>query len=199
MRTLAGSFIFVILVSVKLNGSDSFDFYKKNLKKFESAYGKRAKKRLEQYFSFMEKVKGKDTAFQLEAVNLFFNRFQYKTDIQNWNQREYWADPFEFIGQGAGDCEDFALAKYYSLKELGISSEKLKLSYAKLVDRRTKKRTPHIVLEYFNTSKNLSMVLDNSVKNIFPRKKRDDLIIIDNLKISNQIQSKIAKLFSFKV
>jgi predicted transglutaminase-like cysteine proteinase len=56
---------------------------------------------------------------QLYAVNEYFNRIPYMEDPQNYGVRDYWADPREFVARNAGDCKDYALAKYAALRELG--------------------------------------------------------------------------------
>ena len=61
---------------------------------------------------------------QLKAVNLFFNKqMRYVEDIDLWRQVDYWETPVEGLWKGAGDCEDYAIAKYFSLRHLGVSSD----------------------------------------------------------------------------
>ena len=63
---------------------------------------------------------------QIRAVNLFLNDWQYKSDIQNYGRRDYWATPLEFLRR-SGDCEDYAIAKYVSLRQIGFAPEQLRL------------------------------------------------------------------------
>lgn len=65
------------------------------------------------------------TADMLEtakAVNHFFNRWPYRTDVQVYGLPDYWATPEQFI-KSSGDCEDYAIAKFYAMKELGVPDE----------------------------------------------------------------------------
>ncbi|MDV7394930.1 transglutaminase-like cysteine peptidase, partial [Arthrospira platensis SPKY1] len=73
-----------------------------------------------------------DAPGQLARVNGFFNRrVRFEDDIVVWQQPDYWATPLEMLARGAGDCEDFAIAKYASLIVLGVPSERLRLIYVR--------------------------------------------------------------------
>jgi predicted transglutaminase-like cysteine proteinase len=63
---------------------------------------------------------------KLTAVNDFFNRWPYKEDRELYGLNEYWATPREFMTR-SGDCEDFAIAKYYALRELGFAEEDMRV------------------------------------------------------------------------
>src|SRR4030095_3727354 len=57
-----------------------------------------------------------DDGARLDAVNRFFKRrIVFADDAQGWHTDDYWASPLETLQQGAGDCEDYAIAKYFSL------------------------------------------------------------------------------------
>jgi predicted transglutaminase-like cysteine proteinase len=63
---------------------------------------------------------------RIDAVNAFFNRMPYVLDQANWGLSDYWASPLQFLGR-AGDCEDYAIAKFVTLRQLGFSNEELRL------------------------------------------------------------------------
>ena len=63
---------------------------------------------------------------QLQAINRFFNRWPYKTDREIYRVSEYWATPSEFMAR-SGDCEDYAIAKFFALRELGFSNDQLRI------------------------------------------------------------------------
>ena len=74
---------------------------------------------------------GSDDA-KLRRVNDFVNRnINFESDISVWQQSDYWATPIETIGQGRGDCEDFAILKYVSLRQAGVQDSHLRLIYVK--------------------------------------------------------------------
>lgn len=193
LNRIISKFIFFIFIS--LNDLKAYDNLKK-IKSFEEKYGIKAKHRLEYYYKFLDNIKEKSVKGQLKAVNLFFNRYRYKKDIYNWKQNEYWAAPFEFIGVGSGDCEDYAIAKYFTLQKLGIPADKLKVSYAKLFDRRSQKEITHIVLQYFETPESVPVILDNALNRIFPLSKRDDLKVFQSSHIEMQVEAKLNKILS---
>lgn len=67
----------------------------------------------------------------LRRVNDFFNRIPYETDQEHWGMVDYWATPVEMLASNGGDCEDYAIAKYLSLKELGIPVERMRIAYVR--------------------------------------------------------------------
>jgi predicted transglutaminase-like cysteine proteinase len=87
----------------------------------------------------------------------------FDDDMSVWGQSDYWATPAELIGQGRGDCEDFSIAKYYSLIELGIPVSKLRLVYVKAVQTGPAGTflQAHMVLAYYATPNADPLVLDN--------------------------------------
>ncbi|HEY7610003.1 MAG TPA: transglutaminase-like cysteine peptidase [Alphaproteobacteria bacterium] len=75
---------------------------------------------------FLAALAGKDEMAQLRAVNDYLNRLPYRTDLENYGVEDYWATPREFFAKG-GDCEDYAIAKYLSLRALGWTAERLRI------------------------------------------------------------------------
>uniref|UniRef100_Q47AP9 Transglutaminase n=1 Tax=Dechloromonas aromatica (strain RCB) TaxID=159087 RepID=Q47AP9_DECAR len=125
-------------------------------------------------------VEGRNTqeSDKLRRINDFFNRrITFDDDMSVWGQNDYWATPSEIIGQGRGDCEDFSIAKYYSLIELGIPINKLRLVYVKA--RQTGPAgtflVAHMVLAYYATPNADPLVLDNLNPQILPASRRSDL------------------------
>ncbi len=120
---------------------------------------------------------GSDDA-KLRRVNDFVNRnINFESDISAWQQSDYWATPIETIGQGRGDCEDFAILKYVSLRQAGVQDSRLRLIYVK-----ARLQTPvgpqvqaHMVLAYYATPNAEPLVLDNLNPAILPAGKRQDL------------------------
>jgi predicted transglutaminase-like cysteine proteinase len=75
---------------------------------------------------FIAELQGKDVKTQLKEVNRAFNARRYILDINNWGEEDYWATPYQFLKK-FGDCEDFAIAKYMTLKALGVSIEDMRV------------------------------------------------------------------------
>lgn len=110
---------------------------------------------------------------QLNVVNRFFNKqLRYVEDIDLWHAVDYWETPIEALWKGAGDCEDYAIAKYFSLRHLGVASEKLRITYVKAL---TQNRA-HMVLTYYSTPDAEPLVLDSLIDAIKPASQRKDLL-----------------------
>jgi predicted transglutaminase-like cysteine proteinase len=115
---------------------------------------------------------------KLRRVNDFFNqRIAFDDDRSVWGQGDYWATPIETMGQGRGDCEDFSIAKYYSLLNLGIPVSKLRLVYVKAEQSGPGGSflVAHMVLAYYATPNADPLVLDNLNTQILPASQRSDL------------------------
>ncbi len=65
-------------------------------------------------------------AGKIRAVNEFFNRWPYKEDREIYGRSEYWAAPSEFMAR-SGDCEDYSIAKYFALRQLGFGEDELRV------------------------------------------------------------------------
>ncbi|KFF44837.1 MULTISPECIES: cysteine protease LapG [Pseudomonas] len=110
---------------------------------------------------------------QLKVVNLFFNKqMTYVEDIDLWHAVDYWETPVEALWKGAGDCEDYAIAKYFSLRHLGVSSDKLRITYVKAL----RQNRAHMVLTYYSTPDAIPLVLDSLMDEILPATRRTDLV-----------------------
>lgn len=76
--------------------------------------------------AFIESLRGKDKQLQLNMVNSHFNKSRYIQDINNWGKSDYWATPGQFLTK-SGDCEDYSIIKYYTLKQLGWPVEDMRI------------------------------------------------------------------------
>ena len=115
---------------------------------------------------------------QLERTNTFFNRrLRFEDDLEIWKIKDYWATPIESLSRRAGDCEDFAIAKYVTLRLLGIPDDKLRLIYvrAQIGGSSSRVSQAHMVLGYFETPTADPLVLDNLTGEVRPATRRPDL------------------------
>ncbi|MEW7312160.1 cysteine protease LapG [Buttiauxella gaviniae] len=110
---------------------------------------------------------------QLNAVNRFFNqKLHYREDIDIWNAVDYWATPIESLRKGEADCEDYAIAKYFTLRQLGVSGEKLRITYVKAL----RLNRAHMVLTWYATPDAIPIVLDSLTDSLSPATQRSDLM-----------------------
>ncbi|MFT5789589.1 MAG: putative transglutaminase-like cysteine proteinase [Shewanella sp.] len=138
----------------------------------ESQYGERAGKRIRAWFNILDEAKDLQDSDKILMVNNFFNLFHFVDDMTLWGNKNYWATPMEFIGVSGGDCEDFSIAKYFTLLQLGVSEDKLRITMVKA----TSVNQYHMVLAYYETPSSIPLVLDNLDKSIKPATQRKDLI-----------------------
>lgn len=110
---------------------------------------------------------------KLELVNDFMNATPFKSDMEHWGKVDYWASPVEFLSTNGGDCEDFSIAKYFTLRALGVPDEKLQITYVKELRIYNE---AHMVLAYFATPDAEPLILDNINKTIQPGSARNDLL-----------------------
>jgi len=113
-----------------------------------------------------------DMLERLNLVNTFFNRIPYVSDQAHWGVEDYWATPTEVLTSNGGDCEDSAIAKYLTLKEMGVPQERLRITY--VVSQRLQQA--HMVLAYYPTPDAVPLFLDNLEIIIRPATERSDLI-----------------------
>lgn len=118
---------------------------------------------------------------KLRQVNDFFNRrTRFGEDSDIWGAQDYWATPLETLGRAQGDCEDFAIAKYVTLKLLGVPSDKLRLTYvkARIGGPQSTLVQAHMVLSFYPAPGDEPLVLDNLISDIRPASRRTDLTTI---------------------
>jgi predicted transglutaminase-like cysteine proteinase len=125
---------------------------------------------------FLKDTAERDRWSQLVAVNAFMNARRYVADERNWGVSDYWATPGEFMSR-AGDCEDFAIAKYLSLVGTGMPTARLRLVYVRArpgIAGGPATGSPHMVLAYFARPAD-PLILDNLGGRILPASQRPDL------------------------
>ncbi len=176
LRTI-GMCCFVVLgtfLTTKTYATDLSPIEQRWVNKVSITYGEQAGTRVSSWRKLLASIHAQSERKQIEQVNSFFNQLEFVDDIYLWGQKDYWATPLEFIGANAGDCEDFTIAKYFSLRELGINDNKLRLVYVKAIEL----NQFHMVLAYYQTPNAVPLILDNLNKTIQPASKRADLLPI---------------------
>ena len=150
-----------------------FRFDKEFLKKAEEKCGKEGPARFTAWEELIHNDKSPSDREKLSKVNHFYNsRIRFVSDIDLWGVQDYWATPIEFLCKNAGDCEDFAIAKYFTLKAMGVAEEKLNIAYVKAIQY----NIAHMVLTYYSEPGAEPLVLDNLIDSIEPGSKRTDLM-----------------------
>jgi predicted transglutaminase-like cysteine proteinase len=109
---------------------------------------------------------------KLVLVNDFFNRLNFVDDIDHWGKEDYWATPLETLRTNGGDCEDFVIGKYFTLKYLQVPEERMRITYVKAQTI----NKAHMVLTYYKEQEAEPLVLDNLDKDIKLSSQRKDLV-----------------------
>lgn len=131
-------------------------------------------KRIAAWHRMLRKMSNAPEMEQLITVNSFFNRLEFVDDRILWGKKDYWSTPREMLLKNGGDCEDFATAKYFSLRRLKIPANRMRLTYVKVL----RLKQPHMVLSYYAEPTADPLILDSLVKTILPASKRNDIIPI---------------------
>lgn len=126
------------------------------------------------WVEFLDSLETDALSEQLIQVNRYVNETTYIQDVANWGKSDHWAAPAEFFAKG-GDCEDYAIAKYFSLRKLGFPPEQLRI----VVLRDRRRRQVHAVLAV--TWGNRTLVLDNLRDRIVPWRELHDYLPIYSL------------------
>ena len=184
------SFVIIFFSSLFSTASKTFNIDENQLKNIENKFGIQGRKIVEEWDSMLESSKNENILNKIKNVNDFFNKILYKTDLSTWGVEDYSATPFEFMGISAGDCEDYAIAKYFSLIKLGIPDEKLRITYVSYRKANSKFEQAHMVLTYYHKVGVEPVVLDNINKTLQVASKRPDLVPVYSFNASGLWQAK---------
>ena len=158
------SFLGIVLAGELVIGKALLDKVKKE-------YGQVAIQRLEGWQRLISDSRHLTDLNKLQAVNQFFNQMRFVSDQKHWGQEDFWATPVEFMASGGGDCEDFSIAKYFTLRELGVDDSKMRITYVRALEL----NQAHMVLSFFSKPDKEPLILDNLINEIKPASQRKDL------------------------
>ncbi len=165
---------FALFLSLSLIGSS---FIKpQTFEKIKKEYGINAYNRLEKLDKLMNELQNQNEAIKLIKVNEFFNNpliIKWADDMEVWGKKDYWANRYESLGKGMGDCEDFVIAKYFTLLSLGVSEDKLFFTY--VYANLNGKWISHMVLSYYENEGDIPFILDNNTNAVKRANQRTDL------------------------
>lgn len=145
---------------------------------YAARFGDGARTRLagwQRFIAILGDRRERDELALLRRVNDFMNVTPYVLDSVHWRVDDYWATPAEFLASNGGDCEDYVIAKYFALKELGMAPAKLRMVYVMATVGRVQQ--PHMVLAYYPTPDAVPLILDNDIRrDLAPATERPDLV-----------------------
>lgn len=165
--------IVLIVLIFGNNNVNGREFERAILEQIQLRFGPEARQRIETWENLIGKGADMPEMEKLKSVNDFFNQnTAFIDDSILWQKSDYWATPIEFLLKGAGDCEDYSIAKYYTLLEMGIAENKMRITYVKSLTL----NQAHMVLTYYESPQAIPFVLDNLLASIKPATERTDLL-----------------------
>ncbi len=170
LAVLAAVLVSLMLLNVQAGNPFKLDAHM--LKEVEKNYGQQAKQRLIDWQNLINDDRSSSDLEKLQKVNEFFNRVQFIDDLLLWKEKDYWATPVEFLVQNGGDCEDFSIAKYFTLKKMSVDENKLNMTYVKALEL----NQAHMVVTYYEAPDAEPLVLDNLNPEILFASNRSDLM-----------------------
>ena len=177
---LAWLALFAFVVGVALAAAPGLGFSRSVtpglVARYAAEFGPDARTRIGGWQQFIRSIAAKQSPGNelelLGPVNAFFNRLPFLTDQAHWGVEDYWATPAEAVATNGADCEDFSIAKYFALKELGVPIQRLRITYVKSVSL----NQAHMVLAYYPEPNAEPLILDNLENQVKPASQRPDLI-----------------------
>jgi predicted transglutaminase-like cysteine proteinase len=166
------SWLWVILLTVTLSSAgNALELTDPLMSHVRTEFGEEAYQRLQNYQRLKVLASRAPIDRQLRLVNSFFNQLRFVSDIEHWGEEDYWATPVELMITNAGDCEDFSIAKYQTLRSMGVPDEQLRIMYVKALEL----NQAHMVLAWYPRPDADPLILDNLTNDIKLASRRSDL------------------------
>jgi predicted transglutaminase-like cysteine proteinase len=110
----------------------------------------------QRFLSIVDNGRRRQGRARLGEINRAINlSIRPMSDLAQYGVEDYWAAPLESLGSGAGDCEDYAIAKYVALEESGIAPADLQLEIVRDIEHQA---THAVVTVHYNGE---WLILDN--------------------------------------
>ncbi len=169
---LGAPFLLLLLVCLVMAQGGGKFITPELLNKAKQLYGETIANKLQDWGGLLGKAEQVTELNKLARINEYFNRnIAFVSDKKHWKKEDYWATPLETLASSGGDCEDYVIAKYFSLIQIGVDQKKLRITYVKAL----KLNQAHMVLAYYAQPKSDPLILDNINPKILPASKRRDL------------------------
>lgn len=172
INLLMNKIILSIILLFSITSAKKLTFNTNDIKNIKSSKEIRTiLNRIKMYKNLSRKILNYSLIRKLSHINAFYNKILPILDEKQYKKEDYWATRKEFLINGKGDCEDYVIAKYFSLIEVGVKKENLYLSVVKIKGQKIE----HMVLLYFDNEKNTPLVLDNLSFKVLALNERKDI------------------------
>lgn len=130
----------------------------------------RCKNILKHYADYMNKIKNESPNRKIELINSYINTIMPRHDDYYNTNIDIWSTRGEFLRRGGGDCEEYAITKQQSIKDLGLKNKScLLIVNEKIIGGY------HMVLAFWQKDGDEPVILDNLSFKILPISARYDL------------------------
>jgi predicted transglutaminase-like cysteine proteinase len=160
------------LLTASLGQAGEFSLSKDAIAKITREHGEFVGRRIVSWQDLITSGRYRSDTEKLDMVNHFINGLKFINDVDHWGKEDYWATPLQTLVTNGGDCEDFSIAKYFTLREMGVPDESMRLTYVKALEL----NQAHMVLTYYPSPESEPLVLDNLIDEIKPSDEREDLL-----------------------
>lgn len=80
------------------------------------------------FLGIIEAARGREGRARIGEINRAINlAIRPENDLARFHVPDVWATPLATFASGAGDCEDYAIAKYVALRQAGVAREDLRI------------------------------------------------------------------------
>jgi len=178
-RLLLGALLLYAGTSLVASAGE-FTMTPQAIKKIGQEHGEYARRRIDYWQQLINSGTRYPDLEKLRLVNDFFNELEFVSDSEHWGKEDYWATPLQMLVSNGGDCEDFSIAKYFTLQEMGIPPERMRLTYVKAL----RLNQAHMVLTYYPAPQSDPLILDNLDTEIRTATKHNDLLPVYSFNVN---------------
>jgi predicted transglutaminase-like cysteine proteinase len=81
-----------------------------------------------QFLAIIDSARNLHGRARLGVINRAINlKIKAVSDLALYGVEDVWSPPLATLAKGAGDCEDYAIAKFVALQEVGVSTDDLRI------------------------------------------------------------------------
>jgi predicted transglutaminase-like cysteine proteinase len=80
------------------------------------------------FLAIVDQGRAREGRARLGEINRAINlAIRPVSDLVQYGEEDVWSSPLATFSRGAGDCEDYAIAKYMALREAGLAADDLRI------------------------------------------------------------------------
>ena len=107
-----------------------------------------------------QKASMTDNQRALYCLKWVIEHIPYKSDISNYNLKEFWCMPYETLKKGSGDCDDLSILLANLMLVSGIPNWKIRIVAGYVMEPVSKRQLGHLFVTFFDEKKEKWVLLD---------------------------------------